>query len=800
MPVFAPIAASLLLWNEPLPEIRARFCWSEAPPGPRLTVHLFRREFDLAEKPASRRIVVSADSRYVLWLNGERIGRGPLKGTLQHYHAETYELAPLLRVGRNVLAAEVRWFGEDAPTSEVHSHQAGLFVQDLAGTELDTPGEWRVWRDTSIAPNDDDPFVAARGFLGPMDHVTPALRPHDWKEIAFDDSSWSRAIAVGPPPASPGWGVVPLRQLAPREIPALREDPREFSRVIRDRQPSALPWSLGAGEGGEIWLDAGALTTSYPVLQFEDGTGRDVRITYAEGLGRWHDADGSRVWRKSERRDDIATSEPHGYHDRLQLPGGSYTFEPFHWRTFWFVKIVIAPGAEPVSLTAATHRFTTYPQDFTAQFTCTHPNIGVFWENSLRTLQLCAHETYEDCPYYEQLNYVGDTRLQALCSYHLANETRLARRSLRLFLDSLGPDGLTASREPSRNRQVIPAFSLHWILMLGDYWEWNGAADADFVRSCLPGVDAVLAYFRSRIGANGFVGAIDGWAWTDWVFEWPRGVAPAVGAGTGSTFMTALYAHALEVAIRLHREAGIAGDAERWENLRQQLLVTLHDHAWFESAGLFIEGPGRESDPFTQHSQVMAILAGAADARQQQRIRTRLLDDCALTRMSLFGRYYLARALEKAGDYDRLFSDVLAPWDQMVRDGLSTWVERIERPRSDCHAWSSWMVIDFFRSILGARPVAPGWQGVEIRPQFFVTTAARGEFPTPVGSILVEWSRDDAQRVSFHARVPAGVPTRLVLPDGATVSFPAGGTIRREITLAGVAPAGQTPAVSSLPP
>src|SRR5690606_24067072 len=176
--------------------------------------------------------------------------------------------------------------------------------------------------------------------------------------------------------------------------------------------------------------------------------------------------------------------------------------------------------------------------------------------------------------------------------------------------DSLDASGLIASRAPARDRQVIPVFSLHWILMLGDHWHWNGSADLAFVRDALPAVDAVLCHFRSRLTPEGFVGRIDDWAWIDWVPEWPKGVAPFAAAGAPSTFLTALFAMAIDTALMLHNEAGAPLDAVRWRPLQEQLRVTIRS-AWSEAAGCFHEGPGRESDPLTQHTQVMAILAGA---------------------------------------------------------------------------------------------------------------------------------------------------------------------------------------------
>ena len=79
------------------------------------------------------------------------------------------------------------------------------------------------------------------------------------------------------------------------------------------------------------------------------------------------------------------------------------------------------------------------------------------------TARLCAHETYMDCPYYEQLQYAGDTRIQALVSFFMTGDGRLARQAINALDGSRTPEGLTFSRAPSRLPQYIPPFSLWWI-------------------------------------------------------------------------------------------------------------------------------------------------------------------------------------------------------------------------------------------------------------------------------------------------------------------------------------------------
>ncbi len=192
---------------------------------------------------------------------------------------------------------------------------------------------------------------------------------------------------------------------------------------------------------------------------------------------------------------------------------------------------------------------------------------------SWRTLQLCSHETYEDCPYYEQLQYVGDTRLEALCSMALAGETRLARRAVRIFHDSAVPSGLTRGRVPSRRPQLIPYFSLIWVLMVEDYWQYAGPRDGDFVRSMLGGVDGVLRYFRERLRPDAFTGPIEVWNMVDSESDWRGGEPPAVVNG-GSTYLTGLFACALDAACRLHEQAGLPEDVGRWSEPGRQRCAT----------------------------------------------------------------------------------------------------------------------------------------------------------------------------------------------------------------------------------
>ena len=756
------------------------FAWSQERGGHGLTICHFRLTFKVDAVPSQLLAHVTADSRYRLLLNGQALGRGPLKGTLEHYHVETYDLAPHLRPGRNVLAAEVRWFGINAPTSEVHSPLPGFLVKAPAFPSLNTPGDWRTRLDRSVSPDTTAYYENAQLFLNHTERVDLRLRDgEEWIQLDYDDSAWTPALRSGQPlNQGTTWGVADLHTLFPRDVPALTEDPHRFIRTLRDHhvQPHAFGhppagWTLPAGAGGTIVLAAGELTTGYPEFRFKNGRDREVRITYSEALGTWTEVQGTRVWQK-QVRDDLA-GEPHGYRDTVVLSGRGDRFEPFHWRTFWFVKIEVLPGATECELVDVTYRRCIYPQKLLATYQSSDPQSAAMWSVSWRTLQLCAHETYEDCPYFEQLNYVADTRLQALGSLYLANEHRLARRCIRLFRDSLNAEGLIGARVPSIQRQTIPFFCLHWIFMLEDYWRWIGHRDAAFVRSCLPAVDGILVYFRNRLRSDGFVGEVPRWNVVDRATEWLRGEPPAVVAGE-STYLTCLYIQALAAAIRLHEEAGSSRDADRWRALPDYLRTAVQREAWDEQRGLFLEGPDRVDDRPSQHTQSAAIVSGAATEEQRVRIFSRLLSDPDLLPARHMQSFYVARALEETDHYAEFHRKLLQPWRDMLAHRTTTWWEYPNPTRSDCHGWSSWIAVDFLSTVLGIRPAAPGWAGIRLAPHCDGLTWARGSVDTPVGRITVSWRREDKQ-VILEAETPRGIPVELHLPGEPSQRFPHGG-------------------------
>jgi alpha-L-rhamnosidase len=236
----------------------AAYAWSAEPAGPGLTVRYFRRIFSLDVPPKTFIVYITADSRYRLWVNGQHVGRGPLKGTLAHYHYEAYDIHPCLKAGKNVIAVEVRWFGCDAPVSEVHSGRPAFLLQGPEQPGIDTPDGWRVYVDRAVTP-DTTPYISnASKFLGHMERVDAQKLPLHWTSVEFDETAWEPAVDVGPADMPGTWGELhPIQSLYARDIPALVETEKFFERIIRyngkltaekNAPVTELHWELAPGE------------------------------------------------------------------------------------------------------------------------------------------------------------------------------------------------------------------------------------------------------------------------------------------------------------------------------------------------------------------------------------------------------------------------------------------------------------------------------------------------------------------------------------------------------------------------
>jgi alpha-L-rhamnosidase len=736
--------------------------WVSAPgAGSEFGVFHFRRVFELEAQPSSFVVHVSADNRYRLFVNGEQVSSGPQRSDLMHWRYDTVDLAPHLRAGRNVLAALVWNWGAEKPVAQF-SRQTAFLLQGNGPREavVNSGPEWKVLRNEGYAPIPVLGPAVGGYYAAPPGEALDARRyPWGWEQLDFSGDGWVAATAgegfrarrtqlrAGNPfGEAGGW------QLVARSIPPMEESPTRFATVRRSegvktdggflRGTSDLV--VPAKTRAILLLDHGHLTNAFPVLATSGGAGSTVALVYAEAL---KDAKGNKG-----NRNDIEGKTIAGVRDQFRPDGGERRrFQTLWFRTYRYVQLEIETGDEALRIHDLHGIFTGYPFQLAARFDSDLAWLRDVWENNWRGARLCAWETYFDTPYYEQLQYVGDTRIQALITLYMSDDDRLVRQAIEHFDDSRIPEGITASRYPSDLGQYIPTFSPIWVAMVHDYWMHRDAPE--YVRGFLPGIRSVLAWFEQRVDETGLLGPISWWPFVDWARQWDRGVPPG-GVEGHSTVISLQFVYALERASELEAALGVPALADHDRDLARKVRDAVRDRSWDAARGLFRDTP--EGSTYSQQANVLAVLTDAVAPADQAALMERVLSDATLTQSTYYFSYYQLEALRKAGLGDR-YVEQLAPWRGMLDLGLTTVPETPEPTRSDSHAWSAHPNYGLLATVLGVRPAEPGFKKVRIAPHLGPLQRAEGRVPHPLGSIEVRIARTAGGGLHADVTLPGGL-------------------------------------------
>jgi hypothetical protein len=729
--------------------------------GNEFGVFHFRRVLELDAKPSSFVVHVSADNRYRLFVNGEQVSSGPQRSDLMHWRYETVDLAPQLRSGRNVLAALVWNWGPEKPVAQFSRQTAFLLQGNSPREEVVNSGpEWKVLRDEGYAPIPVSGDTVGGYYAAPPGEAVDARRyPWGWLRVDFAEDGWVAAVAGRGPRASRTqlrasnpFGEAGGWQLMPRSIPPMEESPVRFATVRRTEGIQTTGEFLrGTGDlvvpaksRGVLLLDQSHLTNAFAVLDASGGAGSIVGLVYAEAL---KDAKGNKG-----NRNDIDGKTIAGVRDEFRLDGGTHRqFQTLWFRTYRYVQIEIATADEPLRIHDIHGIFIGYPFKLAARFSSDLAWLSDMWEVNWRGARLCAWETYFDTPYYEQLQYVGDTRIQALITLYMSNDDRLVRQAIEHFDLSRIPEGITSSRYPSDLGQYIPTFSPIWVAMVHDYWMHRD--DPDYVRGFLPGIRAVLSWFERRIDETGTLGPISWWPFVDWARGWDRGVPPG-GAEGHSTVISLQFVYALERAAELEERLGTAALADHYRRLAENVRGAVGARSWDAARRLFRDRP--EGNTYSQQANVMAVLTDAVPPAEQTALMERVLSDGTLTQSTYYFSYYVLEALRKAGLGDR-YVDQLAPWRGMLALGLTTVPETPEPTRSDSHAWSAHPNYGLLATVLGVRPAEPGFKSVRISPHLGPLQRAEGRVPHPRGDIVVRFTRTEGDGLRGEVTLPEGL-------------------------------------------
>ena len=775
----------------------------------------FRKSFTLDGDAVQARVDASADGRYLLYVNGRRVGRGPARCSPEWQSYDTYDLQPYLRPGRNVIAALVHSYGRDCAWYELPRWEAasafgcgGWFLQGqimtAAGREvlLDTGEAWRcllsdAWRQDT-----------KNGMVGYAEELDARKVPVGWLMPEFDDNTWPVAQVL----RAPGmWGsndVVPFPVMTPRDISFPMEELRLPVAILRVGEvvnatgkleeafssEELKPLSLCRLEGIEslVHEDGKAVIQTSPghslSIVFDFGRTQQGRVCFsADGpAGAVLDI------RHGERLtpDGRVAVSPWTWENgdlyyvqtnRVILPAGPFEWEMFEYGGFRYVQVTVRNCGGPLQMKRLAVNFTSYPVGNRGQFTCSDPLLDDIYRISAYTLQCCMYDSYEDCPSREQRQWTNDQYVHLTANYALFGDTHLARRLLIQVAQSQRPDGQVMMCAPgdlsSSTRNNMSEFTLHWIMSIEQYVRYTG--DEAILRELYPSIIKGLAWFERHLDDDDLLNNVPGCLWIDWAEIDKKGEL---------TEINCRFVGCLRIAADIAGRLGIAHDAARCRALANRISAAVNRHLWDEKRGSYIDTRrnGAQSRRVSQQCNTAAMFFGVAPRERWERIFACILDENRLRMTNAFGTYgkvpfddehdvvlshafymhFLHAVLDRVGRHADIAHNIRRWWGPQAKMCVSTWAEAWEPDAGHtlCHAFMCTPGYDLPTYVLGVRPLADGFTRFAVAPQTGGLAWARGVFPSVRGDISVSWQLSD-KTFELTVEVPVDTEAEISLPD-----------------------------------
>ena len=585
---------------------------------------------------------LSVDSNYVLYVNGVFVNSGQYPDYPTYKVYDQIDITAYCKPGKNQLAITVWYYGV-VGSATYYKGDAALRYELYCDETL------CAWSDSSTLS------CKNRNYISQKKNITPQLGLTFWYD-ASQKESW--------------------RCGADAQFPHSREISQELPLYPRPNEKyqigQAIASTLVKQTDAYRIYDLGREEVGYLTFRIQSPVKQKIRFGFGEHL-----ADGC-VRCTNNGRDFTVTV----------TVGAGVTEYTNYFRRLGLRYLQVMPESD-------------ITVDYVTVLPCQYPlkhiprkfedsTIQRIYDTAVRTLELCMHEHYEDCPWREQALYAMDSRNQMICGYYAFEEYRFARASLELISKSIRPDGLFTICAPSDMSLTIPSFSLHYFTQVLEYTQYSG--DKTLAKEVLPVLERILETFQSRM-SDGLVAKFDGQE--HWNFyEWTDGLDDRKRTSTGyDAALNCLLSFAFQNMQKICDLLEIPAD---YAEKAQKLNCRIRQAFWQKEDRLFandIEGSGR-----SELVNALAVLCGAATAEDAKTICNALTTDGSLVETSLSMRCFKYDALlmyDKAKYTFYVLKDIAHRYTKMLNAGATSFWET-ELGEADfwgagslCHGWSA---------------------------------------------------------------------------------------------------------------
>ena len=705
----------------------------------------YRRTFTLAAAPGSAKLHIFADARYLVWLNGQPVHRGPNRFDIRGPEYDTVDLTEALRAGSNTFAIVVMGNGGavhavDDGMGQGHSarmmkHAPGLTLR------LDADGHTVLKTDETWKWSDQTRYRPAKVDWAKVTDVIDARREDgDWTLPDYDEGTWKPSVKIN----GDTWGP-----LSARRIPLLRDTPVE----VKFSGQAALPVTLTVGQ--QLKFSMGRLVQAYTMLVLDADAGTELTLDYA----------GVTYTAKAGHQTYIST-------DSCAFAGGTITVKSGR---------AILLGLKLVERL--------YPFDRLGSFKSNDPLLNRLWDVCARGLEILSEDSYVDCADRERAEWMDcdppafDITRTAFASPGIGAREKPRYADARLLGEMLRRTALSQQKDGwVKAHTTSDRFDIHakmedrscdWVQGARRYYESTG--DDTLIREIWPVIVGQLDYFLARRTPRGLVLAREWVVWGN-----PVGYVTCEGAGLNAFVYKALVDAAL-----LGKAIGETRQAVRLDKEAAALATAFNTVLWDEAAGTYYSGYYSAADNATAEGRarkmtlkveknlieptmfpaLWALDQGIVPVGRRARVTASLLvHRTQAERVMTF--YYLFKQMY-AADTDAFDREILqtlrSRWQGMAESAWQTpWEEFRGGSKAHCYG----MFPGYFLSayVLGVRPEIPvSSKRLLIEPRLGDLTSAEGVVVTEHGPVSVSWKIENGT-LRFRVEIPSGVIATLRVP------------------------------------
>lgn len=700
-------------------------------------IYVFKKEFE-GKKSGHCVVNITADARYKLYIDNTLVSFGPQRAPEGEQYYDTVCLDEYLKDGKNEIVIEVlqlRAVKDHALNNFAAIFRSGMIMLAMWGSysdengeiSLETNSEWLVAENTNtVLRSEEQPINKGRNIA--LVRCTEHVKHKG--ELVWENAVEVDDVTLAENQNDP-FGQLPRWPLQKRTISPLQ---------LKMRCVNIHP------EKRELY-DAYEITVGFVKVKYS-GKGK-IKLIYAECFSEKNEKG---EFYKNNRTNIEGDATTGCDYDIIECDGEG-EWESFWTRTFRYITVETEGDA---SVDYIYYIETGYPLKASVTNDFGNELDNKLWKISIRTLQCCMQETYTDCPYYEQLQYTMDTYLQMMYTYQVSNDDLLARNAIYQYKRSQNDEGYLMARYPCVLKQIIPGFSLFYIMMVYEHYKRFG--DEQLVQDNIFCIEKLLEAFKRDTGEDGLVRRSKYWNFVDWADGWFIGIPP-VGENGAEGIYSLMYAYCLNISAYLCKVIGL--DGSRYKQQADKILECVEKSCYSREEKLYANSQNKEH--YSQHMQVWAVLTGLAKGEKAKEI---LEKSFTLKAKSTFAfDHFLLRALDMADMYEKR-KDILKPYYGLLEKNCTTIPETpFSSTRSECHAWGSIVLYEFTAHDLGVTwEKNKYYEEIRIKPYVEARKEAKGKVCTAFGDVFVEWKKGN--KFTLELYMPENVKKVITLPDG----------------------------------